>query len=353
MINFSQHLKLIKRQSEPDLDLKIKKMHKRERNFPFNKELENASFSLNQKNLNYPSLTNLYKGISKNYDISPDEIILTSGCDIALRTIYESLSSLEFLHLPNSCYAMNFIYKKIYHPKAIQLNFEYNHKGMLDIDELKTIISANKGSQMLVIESPSGFTGQELTKRNFESILEFCNQNNIVLVVDETYLETRFYTWTAKDYLDYKNLIVVRSFSKAYGIAGLRAGLIISNKANIEILKSLLPMHEVTSFTKDLLLEILKDSSIDSFRKQIESDEDYINQKLNNVKGFKILKTKANFILFKNINFSNQYIHDYLLSKLIKIKIHKKVPEFGEWCSASLGNDINNKELCKALFAIK
>ena len=103
----------------------------------------------------------------------------------------------------------------------------------------KTIISANKGSQMLVIESPSGFTGQELTKRNFESILEFCNQNNIVLVVDETYLETRFYTWTAKDYLDYKNLIVVRSFSKAYGIAGLRAGLIISNKANIESKKCL------------------------------------------------------------------------------------------------------------------
>ena len=54
-------------------------------------------------------------------------------------------------------------------------------------------------------------------------------------------LETRFFNWTAKDFIQNKNLIIVRSFSKAYGIAGLRAGLIISNESNIKVLKSLLP----------------------------------------------------------------------------------------------------------------
>jgi histidinol-phosphate/aromatic aminotransferase/cobyric acid decarboxylase-like protein len=348
-INFSSHLKYIDRQSEPQLKENIIKMHKRERNYPFNNEIENSKYSINQVKLNYPYLNNLYAEIAKYYSVRSNEIIITAGCDIALRTIYESLSDLDFLFLPNSCYAMNFIYKKIYHPKASQIDYEFNDKGLINSKKLLESISSKGGLKMLVLESPSGFTGQDINKEEFEEILKFCEKNNIILVVDETYLETRFFKWTAKEYIEYENLIILRSFSKAYGLAGLRAGLIISNHKNISVLRSLLPMHEVTTFTSDLLLKILKDKSLNSFRSQILDDENLLFNRLNKTKGFEILKTQTNFILFKNAKFSNQYLHDYLLSKNIKIKVHKPVRYFGGWCSASMGNKLNNKLLMNAL----
>ena len=49
-INFSSHLKSIDRQSEPQLKENIIKMHKRERNYPFNNEIENSKYSINQVN---------------------------------------------------------------------------------------------------------------------------------------------------------------------------------------------------------------------------------------------------------------------------------------------------------------
>ena len=244
---------------------------------------------------------------------------------------------------------MNFVYKRIYHPNTYIKDYEFDEKGQVNVDDLILQISHNKGLQMLVIESPSGFTGQGLKETEFKKLLDYCELHNIIFVVDETYLETRNFTWTAKKYLSCNNLIIVSSFSKAYGIAGLRAGMILSNSKNIKTLESLLPMHEITSFTNYLLNQVINDESLNLFRDQINDDENLIFENLNEKNGFKILKTNTNFLLFKNHDFSCKFIHDFLLDNRIKVKIHKTVPYFGEWCSASLGNKENTHNLIKFL----
>ncbi len=353
MINFSNHLKEIIRQKEQELDKKIIRMHKREREFPFTGSIENKNFSLNQIKFNYPALENIYQMTAEYYGIKSNELILTAGCDIALRTIYESLENLSFLHLPNSCYAMNYVYKKIYHPKTVVNEYEFDKKGHISTNELIAKLSRSSDLQMVVVESPSGFTGQGLEESEFKKLLDYCEMKNIILVVDETYLETRSKYWTAKKYIDYQNLIVVSSFSKAYGIAGLRAGIIVSNSLNIKTLSTLLPMHEITSFTNYLLEKVITDESLELFRKQIKNDENLIFDQFDNKWGFEILKTETNFILFRNKKLSCKFIHDFILDNQIKVKIHKSVPFFGEWCSASLGNEENTNYLIKVLTKLK
>ena len=349
MIDFAPHLKDIIRQKEKELNKDIIRMHKRERVFPFSNNLESIKFPINQNNFNYPALDESYLNISKYYQLKPNELILTAGCDIALRTIYEALENIQCLYLPNSCYAMNFVYKRIYHPNTNLKNYEFDERGEVNVDKLILQISQNTGLQMLVIESPSGFTGQVLQETEFKKLLDYCEVHNITLVVDETYLETRNYTWTAKKYLSCNNLIVVSSFSKAHGIAGLRAGMIVSNSKNIKILNSLLPMHEITSFTNYLLNKVINDESLNLFKDQINEDENLLFEKLNEKKGFKFLRTNTNFVLFKNHDFPCNFIHDFLLDNRIKVKIHKSVRYFGEWCSASLGNKKNTHNLIKVL----
>ena len=353
LIDFSPHLKTIDRQKEQSLNSKIIKMHKRERNFPFSKKLENLNYFLNQSNFNYSNSDDIYSIIGEYYKLNISNVILTAGCDIALRTIYESLDDIKYLHLPNTCYAMNFIYKKIYHSNSSIIDFEFDQNGHFNVDELITTIDKFDGRQMVVIESPSGFTGQDIEKTDFVKLLEFCVSKKVVLVVDETYLETRNYEWTAREFINnFEDLIVVTSFSKAYGIAGLRAGMIVSNISNINVMNKLLPMHEITSFTDYLLSEVINDKSLYTFRDQIYLDEEYIVDNLNNYKGFNVMKTKTNFILFKNKNYPTQYLHDLLLNNQLKVKIHKSVPFFGDWCSASLGNKNNTNNLVKILLKI-
>lgn len=324
-------------------------MHKRERNYSFSIDLENKAYFLNQKNFNYSNIDNLYSTLASYYQINTSNLLITAGCDIALRTIYESLDDIHFLHLPNNCYAMNFIYKKIYHFNSSIINFEFDKDGQINIDDLISNINKYNGKQMVVIESPSGFTGQNIKKSEFKKLLEFCESKNVILVVDETYLETRYYEWTAKDFINFQNLIVVTSFSKAYGIAGLRAGMIVSKNSNIKIMSTLLPMHEITSFTDYLLSELIKDKSLKSFRDQIYYDENHVFDNLNDYRGFVVMKTYTNFILFRNNNFTTNYLHDFLLENKIKVKIHKSVAFFGDWCSASLGNIENTQYLVKTL----
>ncbi len=324
-------------------------MHKRERVFPFSPSIEDEKFFLKQVNFNYPNLDYIYTIVAKYYQLQSNELILTAGCDIALRTFYESLQSPEYLFLPNSCYAMNYVYKNIYHPDTKIKNYEFDFNGKVNVDQLILQISRSSGSKVVILESPSGFTGQGLIFLEFKKLLDYCESENITLVIDETYLETREDTWTAKKFINSKNLIIISSFSKAYGIAGLRAGIIIGNKLNIKTLSSLLPMHELTSFTAYLLEKVISDQSLSSFRSQIKEDENYIFDEIDNNNGFKVLKTETNFVLFRHESFSCNYIHDFLLKNNIKVKVHKSVPLFGEWCSASLGNLFNMNKLIDVL----
>ena len=178
-------------------------------------------------------------------------------------------------------------------------------------------------------------------------------KNQIILLVDETYLETRNYYWSAKEFIESPYLIVITSFSKAYGIAGLRAGLIISNFENTKVLKSVNPMHEISSFTSFILGQVLFDESLYDYRKEIELDEEKLVSELGNKNGFNILKTKTNFVLFNNSYFDCKYLHDFLLERQLKMKINKSVLEFGDWCSVSIGNRINNQFLIESLSVLK
>ena len=148
-------------------------MHKRERQYPFSKDLESENYFLNQKNFNYSNIDNLYESIASFYKINSSNLLITAGCDIALRTIYESLDNIQFLHLPNNCYAMNFIYKKDLSFNSSILDFEFDSNGKVNIEDLIMNINKNDGKQMVVIESPSGFTGQNIKKNEFKKLLEF------------------------------------------------------------------------------------------------------------------------------------------------------------------------------------
>jgi len=290
----------------------------------------------------YPNLHNSYEELSKHAGVSSDEIFISAGSEYSIKYIIEAF--LEpgvniVLHKPS--YAMYEIYSKIAGAQVKSVNF--NNNFTLPIDSLLKEI--DKKTRVLVVENPNGFIGSSISFQQLESIAQECNKRNICLVVDEAYYG--FCKVTAVPLIKkYNNVIVVRSFSKVYGLAGLRIGYCISNRKMISLIEKIRPMHEITSFSAMVLEEILgRKDEIDDYIASINQANEFTYKQLHNIDVFS-LKTEANFIVSKlPANLDQKYF--------MKKKILVRRP-FGEhflngYTRITIGNKDNMKKFIRII----
>ena len=126
--------------------------------------------------------------------------------------------------------------------KTIKIGYDTK----LTLDTQKLYKNINSKVSLIIISNPNSPTGTVLNLNEIKKILEKAKKYKIKVVIDEAYFG--FSLVTACPLIKrFKNLIVLRTFSKAYGLAGLRIGYAISNPANIEELTNIKPMYEVNS----------------------------------------------------------------------------------------------------------
>ena len=99
---------------------------------------------------------------------------------------------------------------------------------------------------LVAISNPNQPIDVLLNKNQIANICKITHKLNCILIIDEAYFH--FCKITAKDLIKkFDNLIIVRTFSKAFGLAGLRVGYCISNKKIIDLLKSIKPNYELNN----------------------------------------------------------------------------------------------------------
>ena len=144
------------------------------------------------------------------------------------------------------------------------------------------------------------------------------NVLNVPILVDEAYYG--FSNETVLPLLKkYKNLVISRTFSKAYGLAGLRVGYIVSNFRIAKLLFNLKPMYEVNSAGVAACLMMLKNLKIHkNYISETKKGLNLLVKYLDN-NNISFIKTHANFIyidLGKKINyFYNKLFKDGILTK--------------------------------------
>jgi histidinol-phosphate aminotransferase len=251
----------------------------------------------------YPDLTETYKKISSFLKLDQKQIYLTSGSDLAIRSVFESLIiSGDKVLITNPTYAMYQIYCKIFHVKKIVVNYKFSQTSpFLNISELISSIKFNK-PRLICLPNPDSPTGQVINKDDMETILKEAKKYNSLVLIDEAYY--LFYPHSYINYIKkFNNLIIVRSASKAMAIAGLRFGIVISNPKLISKIFMYKPMYEVSSISSFFIKEILKPKNYKLIQKSVnrllEGKKLFI--KYLNKKNIKYLLSHGNFI---HINFS-------------------------------------------------
>ncbi|QJC32804.1 histidinol dehydrogenase [Enterobacteriaceae endosymbiont of Donacia semicuprea] len=275
-------------------------------------------FSLNKKIFNkYPEpqsqeLINFY---SKYINLNSKNILITRGADegidIIMRTFCDPKKE-KILFCPPT-YDM-------YRVNAEILNIKYIMINSLDNWELNiNLIKENLYNvKIIFICHPNNPTGNCLDKKNIIKLLKLVYYN-IIVVIDEAYIEFCINKTLINLINKYNNLIIIRTLSKAFGLAGLRCGFILTNKKIINILQKVIAPYPIPDPVIDIAKQALYPKNLIIMKKNVEIIIDNKKWLINNLKKCKIIKkifySETNFILIKFYN------SNYIFKELYKNKI--------------------------------
>lgn len=228
------------------------------------------------------------------YGICSDMIIVGDGSDELINIIISSyVGKGRKVLIPTPTFSVYNIYSKI--NEGYVIPFNRNKDFNVDIDEMIDCINREK-PELVFLCNPNNPTGTLTDRENIIKLLESCNS---MVVIDEAYFE--FCNITCVDLVKkYENLIVLRTFSKAWGMAGIRLGYLISNKGVIDELLKVKSPYNVNSITQEIGIAILDYAEyMNKNTSSILKERDYIIKNLESIDKIKVYETYANFIFLK------------------------------------------------------
>lgn len=214
----------------------------------------------------------------------------------------------------------------------------------LDLVHLENLVDEN--TKLIWICSPNNPTGNSMDREDVETVL---NNFNGLVVVDEAYINFSRQKSFIQELADYPNLVVLQTFSKAWGLAGLRLGMAFASEEVIEILNRVKPPYNVNQVTQELALKALEEvGQVNDMIKelvQMRAALKGVFEKLPFVK--KVYSSDANFLLVKVDDAKAAY--NYLLSRGIVVRDRSNILLCENCLRITIGTEEENTELVEAM----
>jgi histidinol-phosphate aminotransferase len=210
----------------------------------------------------------------------------------------------------------------------------------------ESLLETAQGSKIIFLCSPNNPTGNILARESVRHILE---EFNGIVVVDEAYIDfSREESWCRK-LGDFRNLVVLRTLSKAYGLAGIRLGMALASIDIIDLMLKIKYPYNVNILTLNKAMKDLADpSKFKQYLEHILRERNKLIAALTEISCIrKVFPTEANFILVKTINAKK--IYHYLVSKGIVVRDRSDVHLCEECLRITVGSTAENDKLLKFL----
>lgn len=299
----------------------------------------------------YPDYKNLdiNKSVSEFFDVPEKNITITNGSMEAISILIRILTSKSSFA---TIYSPTFWgYENIFKKQNVNLN-------IVDLDSylcynLNHIERDAKKSTIMFLCNPNNPTLSEIDKVDLEKIIK--TNSKCQFIIDETMLLfDESYEKKTMSHLvtNYNNISVICSLSKFFGIAGIRAGVVISNESMINDVKEMLVPYSIDIVKQTLIPQILKDKLfIIKSREYIKEARGRFVNELNKIKGCKTISSSASFIL---LNFSSITAEEMITrlrdNDIIVRNISEAYPALpGQWIRISTGKHSENKKVVKII----
>src|SRR3989339_1178266 len=226
----------------------------------------------------------------------PENVVLGNGSSEVFDMIYRAfLRPGDEVIQQSPCFGIYKLRCELFGGKIISVPMEYKDKKMI-YDPQGIIKAITDKTKVIVIANPNNPTGNFMDEKDFIRIAEL----GIPFVIDEAYIEyAGLKKSLAKLVKKFKNVIITRTMSKAYGLAGLRFGYLLADKETAAPIAAMLIPWNVGTIVMWAGLAALEDQEGLRQRVQFNNSEImFIEESLSDIPGIIVFPTRANYVLF-------------------------------------------------------
>lgn len=293
----------------------------------------------------------LINELSNHLEIPAKSISINNGSSDMIKQIFEvSVKSGDNVLISEIAWGYYEALNNLYGANTIKFKMiELEDRYEFDIKDIIEKIE-KYNPKLLIITSPNALTGNKITQEHLEEILE--NYSDGILILDEAYLGfSRNNTDVYKLVNEYKNLIIVRTFSKLYALASLRVGYSIANEEFKKMLDKQSSIFGISIISQIIATEALKDKKYyNKVAKEIIKTRDNFINKINQIEGYKAFYSDANFVLIKLSKCSSKEITQYLRQNNYLIREYSTDDgEKSDYIRISVGREQQMNEILRLL----
>jgi histidinol-phosphate aminotransferase len=242
----------------------------------------------------YPALESTYAKLAAFMGVARDHLLMTYGSDTGIRMIFDTYvqegDEVVFL---SPTYGMFPVYTDMFGGRKVAV--EYDADFTLPVERILSKIGTK--TRLVILADPN-HTGTAMTPSDIVKVVETAARYNTLVVVDEAY--HHFYSGTVVPFIDrFENLIVVRTFSKAFGIAPLRAGFLVSQAVNIANLIKVKLTYDITTVTAKFVEYLLDHPEImQNYVRDVEEGKAVIARECRSF-GAEMIPSVTNFVFVR------------------------------------------------------
>lgn len=259
-----------------------------------------------------PTAEKLREELARYCSVTPKNIFVGNGSDEIIHLIMLAfVDKGDTVLYPHPSFAMYSIYSKIAGANEIAVNLDEDYT--YNVERFAEAVERYK-PKLVFLCNPNNPTGSVIDE---EDIIRIIEKAKGIVIVDEAYFE--FYGKTLVPYIDrFENLIVLRTLSKAFGIAGLRVGYALSNGEIVKYLNLVKSPYNLNSLSQRIALEVLKSGVLKERVNYIINEREKLVKELNKINGIKVYPSHANFVLCKFENAND--VHKRLVERGILVR---------------------------------
>jgi len=241
----------------------------------------------------YPEREPVERIVAKHFGLQPDQVLLTNGVDEAIHLICAAFLEAEdealiatptFFMYDVSIQLMTPHLRHVQADASMEFPFE------------RFLAAINEKTKLIIVASPNNPTGSTISREHLLAIAAAAP--HAVLMVDEAYFHFHGES-TMADVVDIPNLLVARTFSKAYGLANLRVGMIAGNAELLRYVRKVCSPYNVNGIALDCLPAALEDDAyVRWYSDQVRVGRERMMAGLREL-GVEFFPSEANFILMK------------------------------------------------------
>jgi histidinol-phosphate aminotransferase len=232
----------------------------------------------------------LRQALADLYGLDIDNIIAGNGSDELLDVVFKTFTNMgDNSVVPVPSYTLYDYFVKLNGGKAIEVDLTEDFQ--LDVDSM-----VKKDAKVAIMPSPNNPTGNCFRKKDIEEVL---SRFNGIVVVDEAYAEYSDDPFVRR-VEEFDNLVVIRTFSKAYAMAALRVGYAVTNRKLADMMICVKIPYSLNMVSEGAAIAAVKDQDfVDRSVAMVREQRPKLDAGLRKL-GFETFPSDSNFILARS-----------------------------------------------------